>query len=99
VHQGDQVRFLTTVELGVLAAQPALGLGDLHALAGAQPDQVGLDYVDNSGLSSRMTGRTEPFPTVEAWPVAVRVHRTMVCARNAARWVRSTGRSAAGSRQ
>ena len=62
---------------------------------------VAFDYVDNSGLSSRLTGRTEPFPTVEVWPVAVRVHRTMVCARNAAdphgrsahaicaRWVRT----------
>src|SRR5680860_707101 len=51
VHYRDQVGFLTSVELGLLAAQSALGLGDLHAFAGAQPDQVGLNYVDNSGLS------------------------------------------------
>ena len=41
VHQRDQVCFLAAVELGLLAAQPAFGLGDLHALAGAEPDQVG----------------------------------------------------------
>jgi hypothetical protein len=41
VHQRDQVRLLPPVELGLLATQPALGLGDLHALAGAEPDQVG----------------------------------------------------------
>jgi hypothetical protein len=58
VHQRDEVRFLAAVELGLLATQPAFGLGDLHALAGAEPDQVGLDYVDSFGPSSRMAGRT-----------------------------------------
>jgi antitoxin YefM len=43
VHQGDQVCFLTAVELGLLATQPTLRLGDLHALASAEPDQVGLE--------------------------------------------------------
>lgn len=43
VHQGDQVRFLLAVELGLLTAEPALGPGDLHALDCAQPDEVGLD--------------------------------------------------------
>ena len=61
---------------------------ELSALGGVEESldgfRVVLDYMDNSCLSSRMTGRTEPFPTVEVWPVAVRVHRTMVCARNAA---------------
>ena len=47
VHQGDEVSFLTAVELGLLATQPALGLGDLHALAGAEPDQVGLELGDH----------------------------------------------------
>jgi hypothetical protein len=42
VHQRHQVRFGATVELRLLAAQPTLGLGDLHALTGAEPDQVGL---------------------------------------------------------
>src|SRR4051812_42421120 len=31
VHQRDQVGLLLSVELGLLAAQPALGFGDLHA--------------------------------------------------------------------
>jgi hypothetical protein len=43
VHQRDEASFLTAVELGLLAAQPALGLGDPHALAGTEPDQVGLE--------------------------------------------------------
>ena len=101
VMQLQQVLGLVRLQLRLLAAQPTLRLRHLHALPGAQPDQIRLDYVDNSVLSSRMTGRTEPFPTVEVWPVAVRVHRTMVCARNAAdphgrsahaicgRWVRT----------
>jgi hypothetical protein len=42
VHQGDEVGFLAAVELGLLSAQPTLGPGDLHALASAQPNQVGL---------------------------------------------------------
>ena len=36
-------RFLATVALGLSATQPALGLGDLHTLAGTKPDEVGLD--------------------------------------------------------
>jgi hypothetical protein len=40
VHQRDQVRHLATAELGPFATQPALGLGDLHALAGTKSDQV-----------------------------------------------------------
>src|SRR4051794_31238183 len=39
VYQRDQVRLLATVELGLFATQPTLGLGDLHAFAGAKPDQ------------------------------------------------------------
>jgi len=41
VYQRDQVRLLATVELGLFATQPTLGLGDLHALDRAKPDQVG----------------------------------------------------------
>jgi hypothetical protein len=33
--QGDEVRFLAGVELGLLAAQVALGFGDAHSFAGA----------------------------------------------------------------
>ncbi len=40
IVQGDQMCFLPGVELGLLATKPPFGLGDLHALAGAQPDQV-----------------------------------------------------------
>lgn len=45
--QFDEVRLLLGVEFGLLAAQPALGLGDLHPLAGAHPDQVGLELRDH----------------------------------------------------
>ena len=37
------MRLLATVEPGLFATQPTLGLGDLHALAGTKPDQVGLE--------------------------------------------------------
>ena len=47
VMQRDEMRFLARVELGLLAAQTAFGLGDLHALAGAHPDQVGLELGDH----------------------------------------------------
>jgi hypothetical protein len=43
VHQRDQVGFMLAVELGLLAAEPALGLRDLHTLTGAESDQVGLE--------------------------------------------------------
>jgi len=47
VQKRDEVSFLAGVELGLLPPQPTLGLGDLHALAGAQPDQVGLKLGDH----------------------------------------------------
>ena len=47
------------------AVQGRLGPGDFHAGLGAGADQVGFDYVDSRGLSSRMTGRKEPFAMVE----------------------------------
>src|SRR5450631_3919494 len=60
LNQGHQMRLLSAIELGLLATQTPFGLGDLHALLGAQPNQVRLDYVDKSGLSrvrwSRMMG-------------------------------------------
>ncbi len=82
--QREEMGFLPRVELGLLAAKAPLGLGDLHALAGAEPDQVGLDYVDTPGPSSRERGRMKTLPMVELWPFAVRVHQTRLCARNAA---------------
>ena len=44
------------VELGLLATQPPFGLGHLHALAGAQPDQVRFNYVDRSARASSGCG-------------------------------------------
>jgi hypothetical protein len=38
---------LFPVEIGLLAAQPALGLGGLHALDRAKPNQVGLELRDH----------------------------------------------------
>jgi hypothetical protein len=55
--EGDQVGLLTRVKFRLLAAQPALGLGDPHALSSAQPDEIGLDYVDNTHVSSTSDGR------------------------------------------
>ena len=40
-EQSHQVRFLPLIELGLLTTQMPFGLGDLHALPGAQPNQVG----------------------------------------------------------
>lgn len=37
---GDKVGFLALGELGLLAAEPAFGLGDLHAFAGVGADEV-----------------------------------------------------------
>jgi hypothetical protein len=45
--QFDEVRFLGGLELGLLALALALGLGDLHALPGAHPDQVGFELGDH----------------------------------------------------
>ncbi|SNR67925.1 hypothetical protein SAMN06272737_118120 [Blastococcus mobilis] len=45
--QGPQVGFLSWVELGLFAAQLPLGLGEPHALARAQADQVGLELGDH----------------------------------------------------
>jgi hypothetical protein len=41
------VRFLFPVEFGLLPAEPALGLRDLHAFASTQPDQVALELRDH----------------------------------------------------
>jgi hypothetical protein len=49
VVEGDEVFFLGLGELGVLAAELALGLGDLHAFAGAGAgaDEVGFEFGDH----------------------------------------------------
>ena len=47
LEQADQMRFLPGVELGLLAAEPTLGLRYLHPFSGAQPDQVGLELRDH----------------------------------------------------
>jgi hypothetical protein len=45
--QGYEVRFLLHAQLGRLASQPTLGLGDLHTLAGSHPGQVRLELGDH----------------------------------------------------
>src|SRR5688500_8192724 len=62
VNERDQVGFVLPVELGLLAPQSTLGLGDLHALAGAQPDQVRLELrgSDLASRSSLVTARVSP---------------------------------------
>jgi class 3 adenylate cyclase len=47
LEQRDKVSFLTRVEFGLLTLQSALGLGDFHALAGAEPNEVGLELRDH----------------------------------------------------
>lgn len=47
VVEGDEALFLRGGELGLLAAEPSLGLGDLHALSGAGTDVVGLEFGDH----------------------------------------------------
>jgi hypothetical protein len=46
LEQADQMCFLPGVELGLLAAEPTLGLRYLHPFSGAQPNQVGLELRD-----------------------------------------------------
>jgi hypothetical protein len=47
VPQLDEVRLLRGFELGLLAEQSALGLGDLHALPRPYPDQARLKLSDH----------------------------------------------------
>jgi hypothetical protein len=42
--QRDEVGLLTRGELGLLAAEAPACAGDLHALAGPHPDEVGLKF-------------------------------------------------------
>src|SRR4029077_4024916 len=58
LQQADQMCFLPGIELGLLAAQPTLGLRYLYPFSGAQPDQVGLEpaTMANTLNSSRPTG-------------------------------------------
>src|SRR5215207_6342642 len=60
VVQLKQMLGLVRLQRWLLAPQPPLRLRHLHALPGAHPDQVGLDYVDSLAPSSRITARTEP---------------------------------------
>lgn len=54
--ESDEVGLLSRVELELLAAQAAaLGLGNAHAFAGAQSDEVGFDFCVSSG-GSRLEG-------------------------------------------
>ena len=51
----DEVCFLRGLQLGLLAAQPAVGLGDLHALPRPHSDEVFSDHPEDVELS-RLTG-------------------------------------------
>jgi len=42
------MRLLSVVQLGLLAAQPSFGPGDLHGLPSAQPKQVSFELSDHS---------------------------------------------------
>src|SRR5664280_746648 len=42
-EESHQVRFLPMIQLGLLAAQAPLGLGDLHPFPGTQPNQIRLE--------------------------------------------------------
>ena len=58
LQQRDQVRFLPRVERGLLAPEPALGLGDSYAILGPQANEVGLDSATIASTlnSNRPTG-------------------------------------------
>jgi hypothetical protein len=43
----DQMLGLVRLQLRLLAAQPAVGFGDLHPLPGPHPDQVGFELGDH----------------------------------------------------
>src|SRR3954447_14984094 len=60
VHQGDQVGFRLPVEFGLLAAQPTLCLGDLHALDRAKPNQSD----SNSATIARTLNSSRPTASV-----------------------------------
>src|SRR4051812_29509827 len=47
VMEGDEVLFLAWCELGLLATEAALGLGDLHAFARACAYEVGFELGDH----------------------------------------------------
>jgi hypothetical protein len=47
VVQLEQVFGLVRLQLRLLAAQPAVGFGDLHPLSGPHPDQVGFELGDH----------------------------------------------------
>lgn len=47
VVEGDEVFFLGGGEFRLLAAELALGLGDLHAFSGAGADEVGFEFGDH----------------------------------------------------
>jgi hypothetical protein len=42
--EADEVGFLELGEFGLLSAEPALGLGDLHAFTGPSPYEVGFTF-------------------------------------------------------
>ena len=46
VVQGDEAFFMGGGELGLLPAEPAHGLGNLHALESAGADEVGFEFDD-----------------------------------------------------
>ena len=47
IKQSHQVRFLPVIKFGLLTPQMPFGLGDLHPLSCAQPNQVGLELGDH----------------------------------------------------
>ena len=61
VYQRDQVGLWATVALWLLAMQPSLGLGDLPARSGAEPDQVGLE---NLATMASTLNRSHPTKSV-----------------------------------
>src|ERR1035437_2483261 len=74
IEQSHQVSFLPMVQLGLLATQTPFGLGDLHSLSCAQPNQLGLETRRPSRTlnSSRPTGSvgsyTDPPRLNRTWP-------------------------------
>ena len=66
LEQADQMCFLPGVELGLLAAQPTLGLRYLHPFWGAQPNQVGLELRDHGQHVKQQPGTTYQGDALDA---------------------------------
>ncbi len=67
--QLHEVQLLGRFEFGLLAAQPALGSGDLHALPCPHPDEVRFEFSDHreAGRRDQIRSAAKETPISWAW--------------------------------